>query len=251
MTQLWKRVLVLAVGGMVSFGALGAEFGTIKGLWDFTGNEPQGASSLTSDEDFAPELPGRELLVFSSSASCQDDPAGPIWKFKERRTFYSTDGDELATFETPTITLQSRNFEFVCVNGTAVTLTSRSSTAFAEDKGTRVYVYSRAFYPPANPLGGVWHISVFRLDGTLLWSLDIRPSDPSAPPVDRNWNIITARSAVGNLLDHGKRNDVIRIAMTYFNPSTGERRVKYRFLDLLTGGLAKLVVKSPEAPELD
>jgi hypothetical protein len=119
------------------------------------------------------------------------------------------------------------------VNASTPPLTNRSSSSFAEDKGTRVYVYTRAFYPPLTPGAGVWHISVFRLDGTRLWTKELRPlTEPEDGIV---WNVIAPRSAVGALLDNGARNDVIRVARTGFDPQQQAVTFRYTFFDLLTG----------------
>ena len=121
----------------------------------------------------------------------------------------------------------------------------------------RVYVYTRAFYDPNTlPPIGVWHISVFRLDGSLLWRRDIYPSPSGVPegkqadPDDFGWSIVVGRSAVGDLLGHGKRNDVIRVARTRF--FAGARWTRYSFLDLLTGELIKdIQYLGPRRPPLE
>jgi hypothetical protein len=234
-------MITAVLGGMLPFAAAATEFGQIKGLWDFISIEqilvlnpqtnpvsagPQGSSTLTSDEDFAPHRPGRELSTFATRIDpCPPPtpPGGPPkLRFTERRTFLSTNGDELATFDVPPIELDGYCFG---------QLTNRGSTAFAEDKGARVYVYTRAFYVP-NSLTGVWHISVFQLDGTRLWSKEFRPHVSGTD--DYQWSILPPRSAVGNLLHHGTRTDVIRVLRTKFvAPGTIENR--YTFYDLLTG----------------
>lgn len=115
---------------------------------------------------------------------------------------------------------------------------NRSSTALAESGRARVYVYTRALYAPGAALGttGTWHISVFNVDGSLLWSRDFRPAG-GGDPDDTGWTILTGRSAVGGLLHRGARRDVVRIyRQRALDPScSGGWLNRYTFLDLLSG----------------
>jgi len=63
----------------------------------------------------------------------------------------------------------------------------RTSSTFAEDRGTRVYVNRRALYVPTGIPGstGTWHISVFALDGTLRWS-----QRPSATAIENRYTFL-------------------------------------------------------------
>lgn len=271
MTTLWRTFLTLALGSTLSFSAFAADFGAIKGLWDFIATEQniqipnpnpppvnllvpvpglgsQGASTLTSDEDFAPHRPGRELLATAARSICTSNPDGSFdWVFKDRRVFYSTDGDELATFEFPTISLTGLPGQ--CINVVSPPLTNRSSSTFAEYQGTRVYVYSRAFYPPTIPGQGVWYIGVFSLDGTLLWDKEFRPL--TQPEEGKVWNIVVGRSAVGNLLERGKRRDVIRLMRQSFNLPERVFYIRYTFFDLLNGDVIKDETFAVKQAELD
>ena len=268
MTTLWRTFLTLALGGTLSFPTFAADSGAIKGLWDFTTNEQpiqvpvptptpvpvfslvpvpglgsQGASTLTSDEDFAPDRAGNELITFATRSECTPFPVPALppgepyffsWKFRDLRIFVSTEGDELARFDVPTISLE--NVPGTCVDQFRAPLTNRSSSAFARYNGERVYVYTRAFYPPMIPLAGVWYLGVFGLDGTLLWDRTFRPlADQNSD--DFLWNIVPARSAVGPLLNQGKSKDVIRIFRTKFDQGAVMNR--YTFLDLLKGDVIK------------
>jgi hypothetical protein len=273
MTTLWRTFLTLALGGTLSFPTFAADSGAIKGLWDFIVTEQplqiavpgppptiisvisvpglgsQGASTLTSDEDFAPNEPGNEVIAFAARNVCMNVTGGFNWTFKEQRKFFSTDGEELATFEIPTISLNG--IDGLCINDRTAPLTNRSSSAFAEDRGTRVYVYTRAFYPPSFPPSGVWYIGVFDLDGTLLWDKAFRPYPNPPDPDDLLWNIVPSRSAVGPLLSHGKSKDVIRIYRTRFFPSPERVLVnRYTYLDLLTGDVIKDVTYTVREPDL-
>lgn len=258
--KFWKTASIYLIGSSLSLTCFAADFGAIKGLWDFTSPSeppiqvtipgtppttvlvpvpnlgPQGASTLTSDEDLAPNRQGHELLAVGTRNQCINTSESTFnWQSRETRKFYSTRGDELATFEMPTISLSGLTGQ--CVNLSTPPLTNRSSSSFAADKGTRVYVYSRAFYPPPSPLQspalGVWHISVFRVDGSWLWTKEFRPA--SEPEDGIVWNISVPRSAVGPLLDNGARTDVIRVARTGFDPVQLKLIFRYTFYDLLTG----------------
>lgn len=280
MTTLWRTILTLALGSTLSFSIFAADSGAIKGLWDFTINEQsiqvpvptptpvpvfslvpvpglgsQGASTLTSDEDFAPNRAGNELITFATRSECTPFPVPTLppnepylfsWRFKDLRIFVSTEGDELARFDVPTISLE--NVPGTCLDQFRAPLTNRSSSAFARDNGERVYVYTRAFYPPMVPLAGVWYIGVFGLDGTLLWDRTFRPLDQNSD--DYLWNIVPSRSAVGPLLSQGKNKDVIRIFRTKFIPPPVSALMnRYTFFDL-NGKLIKDVTYTVDQPDL-
>ena len=232
--RLIKYALIAAVGLAFSAVANATDFGSIMGLWDFVlpetiaGTGPQGASTATSPEDFDPSRPGLELLTVGVATGCADPQT---FRYKETRQFLSTDGIPLVTFEVPQIN--------ATVPACPTLMQNRSSTAFAESGRTRVYVYTRALYASGVAVGtaGTWHISVFNLDGTLLWSRDFRPAG-GGDPDDTGWQILTGRSAVGGLLHHGARRDVIRIyRQRVSDPAecpTGMLN-RYTFLDLLSG----------------
>lgn len=265
MTNIRRTLLALALGSTLSLPTLAADSGAIKGLWDFTVNEQpiqvpnpsmpgatsyipvpgigsQGSSTLTFDEDFAPNRAGNEPITFAVSSSCTQTSTTPpsfSFTYRDRRIFRSTEGEELAMFDVPAISLAGIAGERYPppIPGASPTMappTNRSSSGFATDRRTRLYVYTRALYPPTSSLASVWYLGVFGLDGTLLWDRTFRPLAAPASD-DYLWNIVPARSAVGPLLSQGKNKDVIRIFRTKFDPTQGAVMNRYTFLELLTG----------------
>jgi hypothetical protein len=218
------------------------------GLWDFVvtetgaGTGSSGSSTLISPEDFDRSRPGLEMTAQAASTACQPGPPS-IFKFKDIRTYLSTDGVALTTFEVPQINAE--------VPFCPTTIQNRTSAGFFENRGVRVYVYTRALYPPSATLGstGTWHISVYDLSGTLRWSREFRPAGGAgSDPDDLGWFIQVGRSAVGDLLYRGARRDVIRVWRQSSSPAAVQNR--YTFLDLLTGQVVRDIVYEVTRPTL-
>lgn len=230
---LGMKALTAAIGLAFSMVANAADFSGVMGLWDFVlsettvGSGPQATGTLLSPEDFDPSRPGLELLAVASASGCAN---ATTFRWKETRQFLSTDGIPLVTFDLPQI-----NATVLSCPGA---VQNRSGSAFAESGGTRVYVHTRALYAPGPALGstGTWQITVFNVDGTLLWSRDFRPAG-GGDPDDTGWNIQPGRSAVGGLLHRGARRDVIRIyRLKLSDPGCPAGALnRYTFLDLLSG----------------
>lgn len=220
----------------------------LDGLWQSIPQATVGGGPI-STQDFAPRIPGLELLALAPASRCvflfpPEGPATQRSEYRDRRQWLTTDGVPLpVTIETPLVATTPGPLSCQVVN--------RASTATPVARGTRVYLYSRALVSTSGavPDYSVWHLSVYDLDGTKRWTREFRPGGgPDANPDDVNWFVVPSLSAVGDMLGFGDDDDVIRV---YRQQGSQTQLVnRYTFLDVLTGAVIKDIQHSVERPVL-